>query len=303
MQFDSLFDMMQVFSDEQRCINYLRSVRWADGASCPHCGSAKVYHFSDNKTHKCGDCRKRFSIKVGTIFEDSKIALQKWFMAIYLVASHKKGVSSLQLAKDIGVTQKTAWFMLHRLRHAAQTKSFNKPLEGIVEVDETYVGGKEANKHKGKRTKGTQGRSTKTKSVVFGMQERDGDLRANYVPDAKTKTLRPIIAENIAEDAIVMSDEYLAYNGLDSTHVHFSVNHGKGQYAIGAIHTNTIEGFWSHFKRSVNGIHHWDSKKHMDRYVQAAVYRWNTRLQSEGQRVTCFLGDVEGRLTWKGLTS
>ncbi len=139
MQFDNLFQMMEAFPDEQSAIHHLRAIRWSDGAYCPHCGSDKVYHFSDNKTHKCGDCRKRFSIKVGSIFEDSKLPLRKWFMAIWLITSHKKGISSVQLAKDIGVTQKSAWFMLHRLRHAAQTRPSNRQLEGEIEADETFI--------------------------------------------------------------------------------------------------------------------------------------------------------------------
>ena len=145
--FDSLLQMMEAFPDEQVCIDHLRAIRWKDGAFCPHCGSTKVYHFSDRRTHKCGDCRQRFSIKVGTIFEDTKLPLRKWFIAIWLITSHKKGIASTQLAKDLKITQKSAWFVLHRLRYAARTKSFAAPLEGDIEVDETYVGGKNANRH------------------------------------------------------------------------------------------------------------------------------------------------------------
>ncbi len=134
-QFGSLIEMMETFADEQVCIDHLRAIRWKDGAYCPHCGSMKVYHFSDHRTHKCGDCRQRFSIKVGTIFEDTKLPLRKWFMAIWMVTSHTKGIASTQLAKDLKITQKSAWFVLHRLRHAARTKSFNKPLGGMVEAD------------------------------------------------------------------------------------------------------------------------------------------------------------------------
>jgi transposase-like protein len=175
-QFASLHEMVAAFPDEQSCIDHLRSIRWCNGAFCPHCGSLRVYHYSDKRTHKCADCRARFSIKVGTIFEDSKIGLHKWFMAIWLITSHKKGIASTQLARDIGVTQKTAWFMLHRLRHAAETKSFNAPLKGQVEADETYVGGKEKNKHADKKKPGSQGGANK--AAVFGMLERGGDLRA-----------------------------------------------------------------------------------------------------------------------------
>jgi transposase-like protein len=194
-QFASLHEMVAAFPDEQSCIDHLRSIRWRDGAFCPHCGSVKVYHFSDNRTHKCGDCRARFSIKVGTIFEDSKIGLHKWFMAIWLITSHKKGIASTQLARDIGVTQKTAWFMLHRLRHAAETKSFNAPLKGQVEADETFIGGKEKNKHANKKTPGSQGGANK--AVVFGMLERGGELRAHKAPDASAATVQGAIRENV----------------------------------------------------------------------------------------------------------
>ena len=180
-EFNSLYDMMEAFPTEQHAIDHLREILWGkdnEGAYCPHCGSTRVMHFKDRRNHKCHDCRKRFSIKVGTIFEDSKIQLRKWFMAIWLVTSHKKGIASTTLAKDIKVTQKTAWFMLHRLRHAAETKSFNAPLDGDVEVGETYIGGKSQNMHKKDRKARKQ---YKNKSTVAGAIKRDGELRAAHV--------------------------------------------------------------------------------------------------------------------------
>lgn len=299
-QFASLHEMVAAFPDEQSCIDHLRSIRWRDGAFCPHCGSLKVYHFSDSRTHKCGDCRKRFSIKVGTIFEDSKIGLHKWFMAIYLLTSHKKGIASTQLARDIAVTQKTAWFMTHRLRHAAETKSFNAPLKGEVEADETFVGGKEKNKHAHKKTPGSQGGANK--AVVFGMLERGGELRARKVPDASAATVQGAIREHVAPGTNIMTDEHRGYLGLDGIFNHHTVNHSAGEYVKHYfIHTNGLEGAWSLFKRQVFGIHHFVSTKHLDRYLDEFTYRYNRRDAGEGERMNDFLGRTAGRLTYKAL--
>src|SRR5436190_19235646 len=180
-EFTSLLDLMKALPDEQAAIDHFTAIRWQDGPFCPYCGSVRVYHFSDKRTHKCGDCRQRFSIKVGTIFEDTKLPLHKWFMAIWLITSHKKGIASTQLAKDIKITQKSAWFVLHRLRYAARTKSFNKPFKGEVEIDETFVGGKNKNKHANKRNKGGRGPVGSGKVPVMGMLERGGERRAMRV--------------------------------------------------------------------------------------------------------------------------
>ncbi len=299
-EFDSLLQMMEVFSDEQVCIDHLRAIRWKDGAYCPHCGSTKVYHFSDNRTHKCGDCRQRFSIKVGTIFEDTKLPLRKWFMAIWMVTSHTKGIASTQLAKDLKVTQKSAWFVLHRLRHAARTKSFNKPLDGMVESDETFMGGREKNKHAHKKTPGSQGGANKV--AVMGIMERDGELRAKVVPDTTAKTLHAELDANVAPGANVMTDEHKGYNGIGERFSHHTVNHSIGEYVKHYfIHTNGLENAWSLFKRKVYGIHHFVSGEHLDRYLAEFTFRHNRRKMGERQRVNALLGQIEGRLTYKAL--
>lgn len=180
--------MMQAFPDEQSAIDHFTAIRWKAGAYCPHCKSERVYHFSDNRTHKCGGCRKRFSIKVGTIFEDSKIPLHSWMLAIWMLTSHKKGIAGTQLAKDLGITQKTAWFITQRLREAMKTQSLDRPLDGEIEADETFIGGKEKNKHAWQRTGGKQGGAGKI--AVLGILERDGELRTGTTPTLSKRAVQ-----------------------------------------------------------------------------------------------------------------
>lgn len=298
--FNSLIELMEAIPDEQAAIDHFRAIRWKDGAFCPHCGSTKVYHFSDGRNHKCGDCRKRFSIRVGTIFEDSKLPLRKWIMAIWLITSHKKGIASTQLAKDIGITQKSAWFVLHRLRHAAQTRSFNRPLDGMVEADETFIGGKEKNKHASKRTGGKQGGAGKT--AVLGMLQREGELRTGIVSSLGARAVQSAVRFNVDAGALLLTDEHASFQGLGRDYIHHTVNHSAGEYVRKFyIHTNGIESVWALFKRQIIGTHHWLSPKHLGRYLSEMTWRFNRRENEEGERVNMLLSQVEGRLRYKEL--
>lgn len=299
-QFNSLIEMMRKLPDEQAAIDHFTAIRWKQGAFCPHCGSTKVYHFSDKRTHKCGDCRKRFSIKVGTIFEDSKIGLREWMLAVWLITSHKKGIASTQLAKDIGVTQKTAWFMLHRLRYAAQTKSFNRPLDGEIEADETFIGGKEKNKHASKRTGGKQG--GKGKAAVLGILKRNGELRTGTLANLSARNVQGAVRQNVEPGALILTDAHRSFQGLASGYIHHTVNHSAGEYVRKFyIHTNGIESVWALFKRQIIGTHHWLSPKHLSRYLSEMTWRFNQRETEEGDRVNALLDQVAGRLTYKEL--
>lgn len=301
--FNSLLEVSRISDDEQACHKLFAHWRWNGKPVCPHCGhDEKIYQFKDGQYYKCSECRKKFTVKVGTVFEGSNVKLGKWLLAIYLATAHKKGVSSHQLSRDIKVTQKTAWFMLHRIRLIIRTKSFNKPLDGIIEVDESYIGGKEKNKHLSKRTGNTRGRSTTTKAPVLGMVERGGDVITRHVSDTKQGTLQPIIGSNVTSGSTIMSDEWWGYKGLEKKYSHYIVKHGKGQYVDGIVHTNTIEGFWSLFKRGVHGIYHWTSQKHLQAYLNEFEFRYNTRKMDSASRMALAMTNSEGeRLKYEEL--
>lgn len=299
--FNSLIDLTKHFPDEKTCRFHLEQMRWNDDIICVHCGSSrKIYRINDSKLYKCADCTKQFTVRVGTIFEDSALPLQKWFMAIYLIMAHKKGISSIQLSKDIGVTQKTAWFMLHRIRYAVRTKSFDKPLTGTVEADETLIGGKEQNKHFDKRTPHAQGRNSEAKTPVFGMKQRGGIVKAQTVDRTDTITLQTIMREQISKMANIVTDEYISYKECDDYFkTHKKVNHSAKEYVRGNVHTNSIESFWAILKRGIFGIYHHVDRKHLDKYIDEFEFRFNSKDISDVDRFNAMLSFSNGRLMYK----
>ncbi len=299
-KFKNLAELTTYFPDDQSCREYLELMRWNGKPVCPHCSNEEVYKFTDGKSYKCKACRKKFTVTVGTIFEDTHVGLRKWFIAIYIFTSHKKGISSVQLGKDVGITQKSAWHLLHRIRYAFGTAE-PTILEGEVEVDETYIGGKAKNMHKKERAKKIQGRGAAGKTAVLGLVERNGRVYAKPVESTDTKTLQGIVRERVEEGSQIFTDEFPAYRGLEGDYTHDTINHSVGNYVDGNIHTNTIESHWSLLKRGIYGIYHQVSTQHLHRYCTEFGYRYNSRKSTEVDRFDSALTFCDGRLMYKTL--
>lgn len=296
--FKSILDLFKAFPTEQSCIEHLEKLRWDGFVVSPFDSTSKVYKCKDNR-YRCKNTGKYFNVKTNTLFDNTKIELRKWFAAIWLVTSHKKGVSSLQLSRDIDVTQKTAWFMLQRIRNCFGIEN-NNELTNTVEMDETYVGGKNKNRHADKKIEHSQGRSVKDKTPVLGMVERGGKLNAKVVPNTNCSTLTKETVKFV-KDALVYTDEWWGYRSIKQLFQHEIVNHKSNEYVRNDVYTNTIEGFWSLLKRGIIGIYHFTSKQHLQRYVDEFVFRYNTRKQTECARFNLLLQNTEHRLTYKEL--
>lgn len=297
-KFNSLIQLFDYFKDEETCEKYLGTKRWGNTPCCPHCGGTKAY--VTNRGFKCADkdCYKKFTVKTKTIYENTKIGLRTWFGALYLITAHKKGISSLQLARHLNVSQKTAWFMLHRIREMLR-ETETSLMKGVVEADETYVGGKNKNRHANKKVEGSQGRAAKDKTPVVGLVQRDGKVKTFVVKNTDAETIQTIVRSNIAaENVTLITDAYRSYSGLNSVCEHITIKHTEGNYkTVGDKHTNTIEGFWSLFKRQYVGTNHYMAPQHLQRYMDEMTYRYNNRkisdclrfeqaiLRSETQRI------------------
>lgn len=295
---DGILNFMTAFPDEESCVRYLEKLRWGDKVVSPFDPTSSVYKCSNGK-YKCRNTNRYFDVKTGTAFAGTKLPLRLWVFAIFLFLSHKRGVSSCQLARDIGVTQKTAWNMLHRIRMFMGMLNESK-LSGDVEIDETFVGGKNKNRHKDKKVEKCQGRSFKDKKPVLGMLSRAGQLTAMVVEDTKAATLKPIITKYIDSGSVIYTDGW-DYGNLGDGYSQHSVDHGRNFYGTTFVDdngertmicTNGIENAWSHFKRMLFGTYYQVSKKHLQRYVDEFVFRFNTRNVGEFERFELYLQNI-----------
>jgi len=271
----SVIELFQMFPDNASARKWMEDLRWPNGERhCSNCGSCNTKAVPSEKPmpYHCGDCRKYFSVKTGTVMQSSKIGLQKWVIAIYLMSTSLKGVSSMKLHRDLGVTQKTAWFMAQKIREGWLAGQDEDKMDGVVEVDETYIGGKSRNMHAKARKERKQ---WKNKETVVGILERDGEIRVAHVHKNQAPAM---VHDNVcAEDGVVMTDAAIVYKSLGETFEHHSVNHSVGEYVRGNAHTNGIESFWATLKRGYKGTYHYMSPKHLSRYITEFAGRHNVR--------------------------
>lgn len=295
----NLKELMARLTDENVCREYMEQMRWNGSPVCPFCGHSKPYKLANGKTYRCKDkaCKKDFTVTVGTVFENSKVPLSTWIAASYVLSAHKKGISSCQLARDLGITQKSAWFVLHRLRLAMGDPE-PEPLENIVEIDETYVGGKWDNMNRKRRAQQRES-GMDNKTPVMGLLQRDGKAKLTVIGQ---HTFKEVVRQHVNKNAIIATDTHLSYQGLDQEFAgHGTVNHSQDEYRNGIYYTNSVEGFFSLFKRTIFGTYHQISPKHLHRYCSETSYRFNSRKIKDKERFNRLLSHTEGRLTYNEL--
>ncbi len=312
----NFYQIAKRYSNEEEAYKFLEGIRWENGVVCPHCNhiGAKLIVFNkERKTRKgktiyrriwrCDECKRQFSVLVGTIFEDSRIPLSKWLFAIHELNSDKNGISSCELARKLGITQKSAWFMGQRIRFAITHSPLEEKLTGTVEVDETYIGGLEKNKHADKKTPDNQGRSTKTKTPVLSVVERGGKVYSESMKTVSSRNIREVLKARISQDAILNTDTFVAYIPIGKEFgKHEVVDHNSGEYARGKAYTNTAEGYFSQLKRSLSGTFHHVSTKHLDRYLAEFDHRYNLRKDKDGNRTIATIQQShDKRLTYSDL--
>jgi transposase-like protein len=291
---------IRYFSDADRCVTFMAMLRWPDGVACPVCEAKEVSYLSTRRLWKCKKCKKQFSVKVGTIMEDSAISLDKWLATIWLIANAKNGISSYEIHRALGVTQKSGWFLLHRIRLAMQTGTFKK-LSGPVEADETYIGGLSKNRHKSKRE--AAGKWNQSQKVgVMGILERGGEVRTRIIDNADRPTLQGEIKRQVEKGAELFTDAWQSYKGLNAEYIHQVINHAE-EYVRGNVHTNGIENFWSLLKRSIKGTYVSVEPFHLFRYLDEQTFRFNMRKEKDVDRFLRAVGSMSGkRLTYEELT-
>ncbi|MBZ5557535.1 MAG: IS1595 family transposase [Acidobacteriia bacterium] len=299
----NLSKLAKYFSDEDAARALLEDMRWGNNPTCPHCGGLNPYRLVARKPGaktrkglwKCSQCRKQFTVTVGTVFEDSRIPISKWLLAIHLIGSSKKGMSAHQIHRNLGISYKAAWFMMHRLRYAMRSGPLSDLMKGVVEVDETYVGAR--NKRGTKR--GRPGPDSHKTPVVALVERGSGRVRAFTMPRVTADTLSEAISANVHPDAMMMTDEFSAYQALGRRN-HQTVNHSKDEYVRGDVYTNTAEGFFSLLKRGITGTFHHVSRGHLNRYCDEFAFRYENRQTTDGQRAALLVAGAEGkRLTYK----
>lgn len=267
----STFQLFEMFPDQETARLYLENRRWNGEVACPHCGAVSNITTRKNGFYRCNNCQEDFTVRTGTIFERSHVPLHKWIYAIYILMTARKGISSLQLAKEIGVTQKTAWFMLHRIREACGNDQ--TLLSGIVEVDEMYVGGREKNKHDSKKQ--NSGRGPVGKAPVVGMREKNGRTKVKTVKSVDGQTMKRLVQAHISKGSTLHTDESAAYDSVGEEYGRASVNHSAGEYSKGGVSTNAVESVWAVMKRGIYGVYHHVSEKHLARYTSEFSFRLN----------------------------